>query len=50
MNMYNNNYNTVQVRKGKTLAKLVNLEMRGRDKAEDKAGGRTKEQELEHFL
>ena len=32
------------------LASLVNLEIRGGDKAEDREGGQTKEQEPENFL
>ena len=40
MYMFNNINNTVQVRKGKMLAKLVNLEMGG-EKTKDRAGTTT---------
>ena len=44
MYLFNNNNNTVQVRKGKKQANLVNLDIQGGDKAEDREGGQAKEQ------
>ena len=42
MYLFNNNNNTVQVRKGKKQANLVNLDIQGGDKAEDREGGQAK--------
>jgi len=39
MYMINNNDIFMQVRKGETLVRLVSLEIRGRDEAEDRPGG-----------
>ena len=49
MYMINNNDIFMQVRKGETLARLVSLEMRGGDEAEN-GPERTREREMQHFL
>ncbi len=49
MYMINNNDIFMQVRKGETLARLVSLEMRGGDEAEN-GPERTREREMQHSL
>jgi len=47
--MINNNDIFMQVRKGETLARLVSLETRGGDEAEN-GPEQTREQEMQHSL
>ena len=49
MYMINNNDIFMQVRKGETLARLVSLETRGGDEAEN-GPEQTREQEMQHSL